>query len=115
MEGHLRDNLVWFQEVLQWVAAGELVVQVSGVADKSIGGLGRVNVAADDDILDTGKRAEDCILRDLVHNLHPEMFLVTKKRSMNMSRQTLFRMFEVPNISVTGHGLQLEAKTQNYC
>ena len=46
---HSRHDLGVVEQVLQWVAAGEVVVQVCGVADDAHRGAGRVDEACDDD------------------------------------------------------------------
>lgn len=47
-----RHDLCVVYQVLQWIAAGEVIVEVCGVADHPLVRSGCVNEASDDDWLD---------------------------------------------------------------
>lgn len=51
-ERHSRYNLSVIDQILQRVSAGEVIVEVGRVADKSLVGPGRVYVPGNDDRLD---------------------------------------------------------------
>lgn len=67
--GDSRHYLCVVDEVLQGIAAGEVIVQVCGVTDDALGRARRVDEACDDHRLDFGEGAEHCRCWGLVHNL----------------------------------------------
>lgn len=73
-----RHNLRVVDQVLQRVSAGEVVVEVCGVADEACVRPGGVYVPCDDNRLDAEEAAEwTCGVRGLIHYLRQKKTYIT--------------------------------------